>query len=108
VFFHAEDGIRAKLVTGVQTCALPIFAGLVGAYLVGKRIGYGKESLTPHSLTLTMVGAALLWVGWFGFNAGSNLEATGTAALAFEIGRASCRERVRSPAGGGTVETEQC
>jgi Amt family ammonium transporter len=58
-------------------------AGLVGAYLVGKRIGYGKESLTPHSLTLTMVGAALLWVGWFGFNAGSNLEATGTAALAF-------------------------
>lgn len=58
-------------------------AGLVGAYLVGKRLGYGKESLTPHSLTLTMVGASLLWVGWFGFNAGSNLEATGTAALAF-------------------------
>ena len=58
-------------------------AGLVGAYLVGKRIGYGKESLTPHSLTLTMVGAALLWVGWFGFNAGSNLEANGTTALAF-------------------------
>lgn len=58
-------------------------AGLVGAYVIGKRIGYGKESLTPHSLTLTMVGAALLWVGWFGFNAGSNLEATGTAALAF-------------------------
>jgi Amt family ammonium transporter len=58
-------------------------AGLVGAYLVGKRIGFGKESLTPHSLTLTMVGAALLWVGWFGFNAGSNLEANGTTALAF-------------------------
>jgi Amt family ammonium transporter len=58
-------------------------AGLVGAYVLGKRIGYGKESLAPHSLTLTMVGAALLWVGWFGFNAGSNLEATGTAALAF-------------------------
>jgi ammonium transporter, Amt family len=58
-------------------------AGLVGAYVVGKRIGYGKESLTPHSLTLTMVGAALLWVGWFGFNAGSNLEANGTASLAF-------------------------
>jgi ammonium transporter, Amt family len=58
-------------------------AGLVGAYVVGKRIGYGKESLTPHSLTLTMVGAALLWVGWFGFNAGSNLEASGTASLAF-------------------------
>jgi Amt family ammonium transporter len=58
-------------------------AGLVGAYVLGKRIGYGKESLTPHSLTLTMVGASLLWVGWFGFNAGSNLEANGTAALAF-------------------------
>jgi Amt family ammonium transporter len=58
-------------------------AGLVGAYVIGKRIGYGKESLTPHSLTLTMVGAALLWVGWFGFNAGSNLEATGVASLAF-------------------------
>ena len=58
-------------------------AGLVGAYVVGKRIGYGKESLTPHSLTLTMVGASLLWVGWFGFNAGSNLEANGVAALAF-------------------------
>ena len=58
-------------------------AGLVGAYVIGKRIGYGKESLTPHSLTLTMVGAALLWVGWFGFNAGSNLEANGVAGLAF-------------------------
>jgi Amt family ammonium transporter len=58
-------------------------AGLVGAYVIGKRVGYGKESLTPHSLTLTMVGASLLWVGWFGFNAGSNLEANGTAALAF-------------------------
>ncbi|NDF04333.1 MAG: hypothetical protein EB068_04400, partial [Betaproteobacteria bacterium] len=57
-------------------------AGLVAAYMVGKRIGYGKEAMTPHSLTLTMVGAAMLWVGWFGFNAGSNLEATGTAALA--------------------------
>jgi ammonium transporter, Amt family len=58
-------------------------AGLVGAYLVGKRLGYNKEAMTPHSLTLTMVGAALLWVGWFGFNAGSNLEANGNAALAF-------------------------
>ena len=58
-------------------------AGLVGAYLVGKRVGYGKESMAPHSLTLTMVGAALLWVGWFGFNAGSALEANGVAALAF-------------------------
>jgi len=58
-------------------------AGLVGAYMVGKRIGYGKEAFTPPSLTLTMVGASLLWVGWFGFNAGSALEANGFAALAF-------------------------
>ncbi|TSE32507.1 Ammonia channel [Tepidimonas charontis] len=58
-------------------------AGLVGAYLVGKRIGYGREAMPPHSLTLTMVGASLLWVGWFGFNAGSNLESTAGAALAF-------------------------
>ena len=58
-------------------------AGLVGAYMVGKRQGYGKEAFTPHSLTLTMVGSALLWVGWFGFNAGSALEANGFAALAF-------------------------
>ena len=58
-------------------------AALVGAYLVGKRIGYGKEALTPHSLTLTMVGASLLWVGWFGFNAGSAGAANGVAGLAF-------------------------
>ncbi|VTU16839.1 ammonium transporter [Variovorax sp. PBL-E5] len=58
-------------------------AGLVGAVLVGKRIGYGKEAFTPHSLTLTMVGASLLWVGWFGFNAGSALEAGTSAVLAF-------------------------
>jgi Amt family ammonium transporter len=58
-------------------------AGLVGAYMVGKRVGYGKESMAPHSLTLTMVGASLLWVGWFGFNAGSALEAGNSAALAF-------------------------
>ena len=58
-------------------------AGLVGAYMVGKRIGYGKEALTPHSLTLTMVGASLLWVGWFGFNAGSAGAANANAGLAF-------------------------
>ena len=58
-------------------------AGLVGAYMLGKRLGYGREAMTPHSLTLTMVGASMLWVGWFGFNAGSNLEATSGAALAF-------------------------
>ncbi len=58
-------------------------AGLVGAVVIGKRIGLGRESMAPHSLTLTMVGAALLWVGWFGFNAGSALEANGSAVLAF-------------------------
>ncbi|MCC4113999.1 ammonium transporter [Aromatoleum toluclasticum] len=58
-------------------------AGLVGAFMIGKRIGYGRESMAPHSLTLTMVGASMLWIGWFGFNAGSNLEANGLAALAF-------------------------
>jgi Amt family ammonium transporter len=58
-------------------------AGLVGAYVIGKRIGYGKESMAPHSLTLTMVGAAMLWVGWFGFNAGSNLEANTFVGLPF-------------------------
>ncbi|HWP00297.1 MAG TPA: ammonium transporter [Methylococcus sp.] len=58
-------------------------AGLIGCLLVGKRIGFKKESMAPHSVTMTMIGASLLWVGWFGFNAGSNLEATGTAALAF-------------------------
>ena len=58
-------------------------AGIVGAYMVGKRVGYGRESMAPHSLPLTMVGASLLWVGWFGFNAGSALEAGNSAALAF-------------------------
>ncbi len=58
-------------------------AGLVGAYMIGKRVGYGKEAFTPHSLTLTMVGASMLWVGWFGFNAGSALEAGNSAVLAF-------------------------
>jgi len=58
-------------------------AGLVGCLVVGKRIGYKKESLAPHSVTMTMIGASLLWVGWFGFNVGSNLEANGLAALVF-------------------------
>jgi ammonium transporter, Amt family len=58
-------------------------AGLVGCLMVGKRIGFGKEATPPHSLTMTMIGASLLWVGWFGFNAGSNLEANGVAAVAF-------------------------
>ena len=57
-------------------------AGLVGALIIGRRIGFGRESMAPHSLTMTAIGGALLWVGWFGFNAGSALEANGTAALA--------------------------
>ena len=58
-------------------------AGLVGAFVIGKRTGYGKEAMAPHSLTLTMVGASMLWVGWFGFYSGSALEANNTAVLAF-------------------------
>ncbi|NYT85893.1 ammonium transporter [Pollutimonas harenae] len=58
-------------------------AGLVGAYVIGKRIGYGRESMQPHNLPMAMIGASLLWVGWFGFNAGSALSANETAALAF-------------------------
>jgi ammonium transporter, Amt family len=58
-------------------------AGLVGCIMIGKRIGHGKEATPPHSLTMTMIGASLLWVGWFGFNAGSNLEANGVTAVAF-------------------------
>ncbi|MBB6180201.1 ammonium transporter [Pseudorhizobium flavum] len=57
-------------------------AGLIGAIMVGKRIGFGKDMMAPHSMTLTLVGAAMLWIGWFGFNAGSNLEASGGAMLA--------------------------
>ncbi len=58
-------------------------AGMIGCMFLGKRLGFGKEAMPPHSLTMTMIGASLLWVGWFGFNAGSNLEATGGASLAF-------------------------
>src|SRR5215510_5078554 len=58
-------------------------AGLVGAYVVGKRIGWGREAMTPHNLPMTMIGASLLWMGWFGFNAGSALEAGNSASLAF-------------------------
>jgi Amt family ammonium transporter len=68
------DAVKAIAAAGI--------AGLVGALIVGKRIGYGKDLMAPHSLTMSMIGASLLWVGWFGFNAGSNLEATGGAALA--------------------------
>ena len=59
------------------------FAGLVGSYIVGKRLGFGREAMAPHSLTMTMIGGSLLWVGWFGFNVGSNLEASGVSALVF-------------------------
>nr|WP_201703985.1 ammonium transporter [Paraburkholderia kirstenboschensis] len=58
-------------------------AALVGAVMIGKRVGFGRETMAPHNLTMTMVGGSLLWVGWFGFNVGSNLEASGTATLAF-------------------------
>jgi Amt family ammonium transporter len=61
-------------------CAI---AGLVGAFLVGKRSGFGKEPMPPHNLTMTMIGASMLWFGWYGFNAGSALEANGSASLAF-------------------------
>jgi Amt family ammonium transporter len=58
-------------------------AGLIGCLMIGKRLGYGKEATPPHSLTMTMIGASLLWVGWFGFNAGSNLEANAVTGVAF-------------------------
>jgi len=58
-------------------------AGMVGCLMIGKRVGFGKEATPPHSLTMTMIGASLLWVGWFGFNAGSNLEMNGVTAVAF-------------------------
>ncbi|PSJ43385.1 ammonium transporter [Allosphingosinicella deserti] len=58
-------------------------AGLAGCIVIGKRLGYKAEPMPPHSLVMTMIGASLLWVGWFGFNAGSNLEANGVTAVAF-------------------------
>jgi ammonium transporter, Amt family len=95
-FTNADAGAKASLTGGWlwQKGALDFaggtvvhinagVAGLVGALLIGKRIGYGREAMPPHSLTMTMIGTALLWVGWFGFNVGSNLEANGSAALAF-------------------------
>jgi ammonium transporter, Amt family len=95
-FKSVEEGVKATANAGLiwQWGALDFaggtvvhinagIAGLVGAYMVGKRIGYGREAMAPHSLTMTMIGASLLWVGWFGFNAGSNLEANSAAALAF-------------------------
>ena len=78
----AADGALA-FAGGTVVHITAAVAGLVGAYMVGKRIGFGKEALPPHSLTLTMVGASLLWVGWFGFNAGSAGAANGIAGLAF-------------------------
>jgi ammonium transporter, Amt family len=91
---EAVDGLNAKAGLIWQWGALDFaggtvvhinaaVAGIVGAFMVGKRVGYGREAMAPHSLPLTMVGAALLWVGWFGFNAGSALEAGNSAALAF-------------------------
>ena len=91
IALHPTDPIKAGLSWGFGALdfaggtVVHINAGmaaLVGALILGKRQGYGKEPMPPHSLTLTLVGAGLLWVGWFGFNAGSNLEANGYASLA--------------------------
>ena len=91
IALHPTDPIKAGLSWGFGALdfaggtVVHINAGiaaLVGALVLGKRQGYGKEPMPPHSLTLTLVGAGLLWVGWFGFNAGSNLEANGYASLA--------------------------
>lgn len=76
--WHAYDFAGGTVVhINASICAL------VGAFFLGKRIGFGRENMTPHSLVMTMIGASLLWVGWFGFNAGSELTADGTSALAF-------------------------
>jgi Amt family ammonium transporter len=80
--FLAEDG-ALDFAGGTVVHINAGIAGLVGAYLLGKRVGFGREAFTPHSLTLTMIGASLLWVGWFGFNAGSAAAANGDAGLAF-------------------------
>jgi ammonium transporter, Amt family len=95
-YTSAEAGAKANLLSGFlfNKGALDFaggtvvhinagIAGLVGAIVLGKRLGYGKEAMAPHSLTMTMIGASLLWVGWFGFNVGSNLEANGAATLVF-------------------------
>src|SRR3546814_6244460 len=68
-------------------------AGLETALALGKRVGYRTDNMAPHNLVLSVIGASLLWVGWFGFNAGSELAADSRAGMA-KIGRASCRERV--------------
>lgn len=95
-FTSADAGAKANALAGFiwQKGALDFaggtvvhinagIAGLVGCLVIGKRIGFGKEAMPPHSLTMTMIGASLLWVGWFGFNVGSNLESTGFAAMVF-------------------------
>ena len=74
---------RARFAGGTVVHINAGIAGLVGCIMCGKRLGFGKDHMAPHSLTMTMIGASLLWVGWFGFNAGSNLEANGVTALAF-------------------------
>ena len=95
-FTSAEAGAKANELAGFvfQKSALDFaggtvvhinagIAGLVGALVLGKRVGFGKEAMAPHSVTMTMIGASMLWVGWFGFNVGSNLEASGFATLVF-------------------------
>ena len=80
--FLAEDG-ALDFAGGTVVHINAGIAGLIGAWLIGKRLGYGREAFMPHSLTLTMVGASLLWIGWFGFNAGSAGAANGLAGMAF-------------------------
>ena len=80
--FLGEDG-ALDFAGGTVVHINAAIAGLVGAYLIGKRLGYGREAFMPHSLVLTMVGASLLWIGWFGFNAGSAGAANGLAGMAF-------------------------
>ena len=77
------SGARSTSRAARSCTSTPASPALVGAYVIGKRIGFGKEAMAPHNLPMTMIGASLLWVGWFGFNAGSALEAGNSAALAF-------------------------
>ncbi len=82
-FLKQNGGVGIDFAGGNVVHLNAAMAGLVGSYFVSKRMGYGQEAMPPHNLTFTMVGACMLWVGWFGFNAGSNLEASGSAFLAF-------------------------
>jgi Amt family ammonium transporter len=107
------SGARSTFAGGTVVHINSGIAGLVGAYLIGKRVGYGKEALMPHNLTLTMIGAALLWTGWFGFNAGSALEANGTAGprvhqhLSSDRMRGACVDARRSDVQGQAFDARR-